>query len=233
MLFQLEVLEGPHTGQIFHLRAGTEIGRVRGQILLKQDPKVSGFHAVVEVDADGQLMLVDQKSSNGIKVDGVKLERVMLTDGLVIVLGRSKFRLKQIEDDQNAAELPSEIQKTWKQTLREETALLANGRYVHNSELNAFGQPFRLRFLEGIQTDQAIYVGFGPREFGADTLDFVLQEAVCPAIAFRISPVAGAAKFSTDFPTLVQINGSAETEHELIDGDQIRIGQSLIQVEFE
>lgn len=232
MVFQLEVLEGPHKGQFFQLREGTEIGRVRGQILLKQDTKVSSFHAVVEMDELSQLVLVDQDSSNGIKVDGKRHKRLVLKDGMIIQLGRSFFFVKELSSEE-VIQKEQERPKSWKEILIEEAQNLTGGKFIPNPSLLPFQNALRLSFVEGIQTQESFYIGFGPREFGSDTLDFILQEALCPAVAFRIAPIGKGAFFSTGFPTLVQVNGSAEAEKELFDGDMIRIGQTLIRVEFE
>ena len=54
------------------------------------------------------------------------------------------------------------------------------------------GKPFEpaleLSIIQGIQTDKKIFLGYGPREFGSDTLDVELEETTAPPIAFEIVP---------------------------------------------
>lgn len=231
MLFEIESIEGPYEGQIFQLREGTEIGRARGQILLKKDSKVSSLHAVVTKDPGGALVLVDQGSSNGLRVNGQKYKRVVLSDGLVVHIGRNVFRVTEKSAAEAAA--PVQPQKTWKDLIKEEASKLSPQRLVPKTAVRPFKQKLKLRFIEGIQSDEVMVAGFGPREFGSECLDFEIRESICPPVAFTVAPHSGGALFSTDFPKLVQINSEAESRKELIDGDLIRIGQSLIRVEFE
>src|SRR5258706_5496858 len=65
-------------------RAGTE-----GIGLALPDPEVSRAHAVIERDADGADVIVDQESRNGLRVNGERMARAALTHGAVVRLGRS------------------------------------------------------------------------------------------------------------------------------------------------
>lgn len=232
MGFVLEVIEGPHAGQSFTIRDGTEIGRVRGQILLKKDSKVSGFHAAIVKDPKGGLLVIDQGSSNLIKINGQKVKRVHLMHGVQFQIGRTVFKV--IEKDDGEAVIPAEpvVERSWEEILEEGIANLKMKRVAAKAPVKAFARALRLDFLEGLQADEFLTLGFGPRDFGSDNLDIELKESVCPAIAFTISPTASGAQFSTDFPRLVHVNGLSEVRHELVEGDTIRIGMTLIQVSF-
>lgn len=232
MALILEVIEGPHAGQSFSIRDGTEIGRVRGQIQLKKDSKVSSFHAQIIKDPKGGFLIVDQGSSNLIKVNGQKVKRVQLMHGVQFQIGRTVFKV--IEQDESA-ELQLEdpvVERSWDEVLEEGIKQLKMARPAPKAPVKAFKQCLRLDFIEGIQTDEYLTLGFGPRDFGSDNLDIELKESVCPATAFTISPSASGAVFSTDFPRLVHVNGQSDIRHDLQEGDTIRIGSTLIQVSF-
>lgn len=232
MGFILEVIEGPHAGQSFSIRDGTEIGRVRGQILLKKDSKVSGFHAAIVKDPKGGLLVIDQGSSNLIKINGQKVKRVQLMHGVQFQIGRTVFKVIEKESRPEEPAPEPVIEKSWEEILEEGIAQLKMARPAPKTPVKAFKHAVRLDFIEGLQADEYLTLGFGPRDFGSDNLDIELKESVCPATAFTIAPSAGGAVFSTDFPRLVHVNGQSDIRHELQEGDTIRIGSTLIQVSF-
>lgn len=239
MSFYLEALEGPYTGESFAIQEGTEIGRTRGQILLKKDTKVSSFHAAVSKDALGNLVLIDQESSNGLKLKGQKVKRITLLDGVSFILGKSLFRVVQRFDEPLQF---SESTQNWEQLLSEEIPRLQMQRVPPRVSVAAFKVPVRLKFLEGVQSDESLILGFGPREFGADTLDIELHESISPAVAFRISPGPdGTALLTTDYAQLIQVSDRQGKTYPLQNqsplslqpGDTIRLGDTLIHVGFE
>ena len=95
------VVEGPLKGHKFPLEPGQVIGRLSGDIILK-DPKISGKHAKVEQGNQGELVLVDLGSTNGIKIDGQRVQSVTLSLGLRLQLGRSLVEVIQVGVDKAA-----------------------------------------------------------------------------------------------------------------------------------
>lgn len=292
MALILLALEGPHKGESFVIREGSEVGRARGQVLLKKDSKVSNHHASVILDAKGHLVLVDKGSSNGIKVNGEKVKKIRLTPGVRFHIGRSllEVRLKGeevVEEESYAPErnlgpataiapelppIPEEKsplvdnrtepppepgtvtqappaafepepvpetrpaappERHWSQILGEAIAANPLERTVPKVSVKPFERLVTLRYVEGQQADDVITLGFGPREFGSDNLDFEVEEKITPAIAFTLQPTPGGAALTTDFPRLVQVNDIPGTRHDLKEGDLIRIGNSKIRIEFE
>ncbi len=72
----LEVTRGPHSGMRFPLREKeTVIGRTpkQSQCCLKDDPLVSGKHARILLNEDGQFVVEDEGSANKTKVNEVEL----------------------------------------------------------------------------------------------------------------------------------------------------------------
>lgn len=108
MAFLLESIEGPTKGKIFKVKPGFKIGRNAGDIILS-DAKVSSNHAVIEIDHQGRYFLVDQDSSNGLKINGVRQKKVALITGLTILVG--KTMLLVLEDKEASAESPPSVDK--------------------------------------------------------------------------------------------------------------------------
>jgi signal transduction histidine kinase len=78
-------------GKKFPLSRGvTLIGRDPESHVLIDDQRVSGRHALIAREGD-QYLLIDFKSSNGVKVDGRPVTQIELLDGYVIEIGGEKM----------------------------------------------------------------------------------------------------------------------------------------------
>jgi predicted component of type VI protein secretion system len=74
----------------YELKNGAMIlGRDPNANIVLADPLVSRFHARIAVESDGQVVLEDLQSTNGLFVNGVRLSRpsVVLTEGDRLLLG--------------------------------------------------------------------------------------------------------------------------------------------------
>ena len=76
--------DGQHT--IVLDRASTSIGRSPGQDVVLHEPAVSRRHAVIERDEDSYAVL-DQKSTHGTFLNGVRVDRAVLAPGDVLQMG--------------------------------------------------------------------------------------------------------------------------------------------------
>lgn len=235
MAFYFEAMSGPYKGQRFLVKEGYQVGRSKGQVLLKKDPKVSSTHALVRRNKRGQLVLVDQKSANGIKVHGQKVRKVTLLNGMTFELGRTLFKVVYKEGEESPAEAPPEIPKEepWITTLKSEVPELISRRENPNSALKVFDPAVELTFAQGIQAEKKVYLGYGPREFGSDTLDVELEETTAPPIAFEIIPTNVGVEFRTRYPKIVLYNEKPEEVKMVKEGDSIRVGQTVIKIGFK
>ncbi len=86
----LEMLSGPLRGSLYSLPSGTStIGRVAANDLVIVDPGISRQHAIVTVD-ETSITIVDNGSTNGIKVDGEPIaEATQIESGKPILVGQS------------------------------------------------------------------------------------------------------------------------------------------------
>jgi DNA-binding CsgD family transcriptional regulator len=85
----LEVLEGRKKGRVYPLERirAYVIGRLPGAEIHIDDPGVSRRHVRLTRRLDGSIDVADMRSTNGLVVNGHKLERAVLRDGDLMSLG--------------------------------------------------------------------------------------------------------------------------------------------------
>jgi hypothetical protein len=90
---QLYIMSGPQTGQRIALRHGFSIGKAPGSDLsLEHDSFASSNHAQILMDTAGNCSLVDQGSTNGTYINGVRITQERLFDGMSIRCGSTELR---------------------------------------------------------------------------------------------------------------------------------------------
>lgn len=103
----LKVISGPKAGLSSPVMDGLSIGRKKTQIAL-DDPKSSNLHAIIE-NNNGVFVLVDQKSRNGIKFKGKRVDSLTLEPGLEFIIGSSLFKVEAIASKKKSR--PKTIEK--------------------------------------------------------------------------------------------------------------------------
>lgn len=228
MVLFIEVLDGPHQGSRFKIEHGHKIGRNRGEIPLS-DEKISGEHAQFELDNKGQYVLIDLDSSNGILLSNRRVRRVAMMPGVTFRLGKTNFLVL-------AADAPEEAEfarvRSWRENLVEKLPL----DWIQNKMVEGRGVPFspalKLRFVQGIQADETLHLGYGPRVAGANSLDIDLRDPEAPDLAFEILPGDGLARIKNLCQNKLSLNNQPVDSETLQDGDLIRIGGTLIKVTY-
>lgn len=245
MSIELEVIEGANLGQKFRVFPGSRIGRTEGDILIN-DVKVSGLHAQVDKDQSGELVLVDKKSSNGLKLGGVKVPKVHLLPGVIFQAGRTFFRVNRIEADKGngpraqadeltpAGDQPLEdAQLDWRKHLEFWVPQMATENPPEAGQHIFLIDPaLKLTIVGGPELDREIVLGYGPRQAGSDVLDIELREESVPPLAFELLMDPEGVRFLTEYPQLVRLNDLSVSSKVLKTGDHIRIGKTLIHVGF-
>ncbi len=91
---RIEVTGGPNAGQSVEL-AGPEIriGTGKNVQLLLFDPTVSRHHITLRIETSG-IRVVDQGSSNGTSIDGVRINDAFVRPDSIITLGETTLRLR-------------------------------------------------------------------------------------------------------------------------------------------
>ena len=97
--------DGEHMVVLDH--ASTSIGRSPSQDVVLRDAVVSRQHAVIEQD-NGTYLVVDQNSTHGTFLNGVRVERAVLTSGDVLQMGSLKspqlrFQVENIDATSGSA----------------------------------------------------------------------------------------------------------------------------------
>ena len=236
MALFLEVTSGAEEGQRFKILPGVRVGRTTGEIILSE-PKMSALHAQVKSSENGKLYLVDSGSSNGIKINGNKVQKVALMPGVTFKIGKTTFKVVEEEEATFFGEEPAaegeEPQITWKTTLSTELADLDLRNVSPIHPIMPFSSLVELHFVEGVQTDTKVVLGYGPRKAGSAVLDVELQDPASPDIAFELIPLEdGSILFRTAHPELILLNDHSFASENLKTGDQIRVGTSLIEVKL-
>lgn len=228
MVLFIEVLDGPHQGSRFKVEHGQKIGRTRGDIVIN-DEKISSEHAQFELDNKGQFVLVDLDSSNGIVLANRRVRRIAMMPGVTFRLGRTNFRVLTVETPK--ADEFARI-RSWRENLVEKLPI----DWVQNKMVEGTGLPFsptlKLRFVQGIQADETLHLGYGPRTAGANSLDIDLRDPEAPDLAFQIIPGEGLAQIKNLCRNKLSLNNKPVETETLQDGDLIRIGGTLIKVTY-
>lgn len=229
MVTFIEIMTGVNAGSRFRLQEGTTIGRSTADIVV-QDPKISATHAQVAFDGKGQLVLVDLDSSNGIRINGRRVKKVALISGVSFELGRTQFKIQMVEEEQVVEPDPV---ITWRGALKVQLQVLSE---ISSSsappKLKSFSPAIKLTFVQGIQADQEIILGYGPRVAGYGALDIELLDEAAPKIAFELLPGPGAVKLKVLAPGQVKLNDATLDAETLKDGDLISTGNSRIKVTY-
>jgi DNA-binding NtrC family response regulator len=96
--FAVEVVHGPDAGKVFKGTARSmQVGTHPSAEILLTDPHVSRVHARIDVD-EKDVLLGDLGSTNGTRVQGVRVRQVVLEDGNVIELGATRLRFRLLDE---------------------------------------------------------------------------------------------------------------------------------------
>lgn len=228
MVTFIEIIEGANEGSRFKIEEGLTLGRTRADIIVK-DPKISGTHAEIQLDGKGQLVLVDRDSANGIHISGRRVKKVALLPGVIFEVGRTQFRVVTVEE-----ELAIDFSRiiTWRSILQDRLNRGNSGYESKNISINSIAPVLRLQFIQGIQADEEVILGYGPRMAGAESLDIELWEEEAPAKAFELVPGPGVVQLNVLAPGKVTVNKKVVTSEVLRDGDLIGVGNTLIKVSY-
>lgn len=228
MITQIEIVSGPYQGQRFELSENMTLGRSSTDIII-QDSKVSARHAQVKRDEKGLLILVDLESSNGIRINGQRVKKVSLIQGVTFEIGRTLFRVIETQNS-HYAEHGSKVK--WRTLLKAklEDPRIFNG--LAPSDVTYFSQPLTLSFIKGIQADQEIILGYGPRKIGSDSLDVELLDKDAPSLAFTLKTKGGFVEIENISTAGVMLNNLPFKSDILKEGDLITVGNTVIKVSY-
>ncbi len=226
MSLAFKILNGQLKNKIFPLKNGAIIGRSKGDIQLK-DKKTSNEHAQI-IFRDDSWYLEDLRSANGIFLGAVKVDEVLLSPGEKISIGQTEMLV--VDYQAPAAEDHWRAKIKW--WITEKARALGPAAQTF-SPVQAFEPMIKLTFTQGIQLDQHVLLGYGPRKVGSKVLDIILDDPGSPALAFELQPDLGRARFINHSPEFVKLNNHPKTTEILREGDEIRIGETILRISFE
>lgn len=224
----IEIIEGANAGSRIPVSEGKTLGRGDADININ-DPKISGIHAEFIVNPKGQLVLADLESSNGLYIGGRRVKKVTLLPGVTFEVGRTQFKVVLVAEEQVAN---FEVFVTWRGKIGAEVRQLPLQDPRPSVKPESFSPALKLQFIQGIQTDEEIILGYGPRQVGADSLDIELLDDEAPREAFTLTPGPGVAQIKIKAFGQVTLNKKAIHAETLKDGDLISVGTTLIRVSY-
>lgn len=233
----IEIVSGPNKGTLFQLEPGVIIGRAEGDILLN-DPKVSSKHAQVQLDGNGQLVLIDMNSANGIWLGDIRVKKLTLSANTSFKMGDTTLKMVPIEAPALAApvdipeEKPAPPPLSWRTILANKLLVLSDDVKSRPRAIERFNPIIKLRFLTGIQAEKEMILSYGKRIAGAASLDIELQDNQAPTKAFELEPSLGGVTINVLAPGKVFLNSVAVESELLKDGDIIAVGKTQIKVTF-
>lgn len=228
MITFIEVLDGPNEGSRYKVEENLTMGRSKADIIVK-DPKASSTHAQFVLDGKGQFVLMDLDSSNGIHISGRRVKKVALLSGVIFEIGRTQFKVVTVEEEV-AIDFSRLI--TWRSTLKDRLLTLEKPENKSPPTLQGFSPALKLTFIQGVQTDEEIILGYGPRSAGADSLDIELLDDDAPKEAFELHPGPGMVEIKIKASGQVNLNNKSVQTEMLKDGDLISFGNTLIKVTY-
>lgn len=227
MVTFIEIILGSNEGSRFKVEEGVTLGRAKADIVIK-DPKVSGVHAQIVKDGKGQFVLSDLNSSNGIHISGRRVKKVALLQGVIFEVGRTQFKVVTVQEEE-AVDFSRFV--TWRTIV---------GATLPSQEIpNTPGKPcvpfspaIKLSFVQGIQSDEQVVLGYGPRSAGSDSLDIELYDQEAPPQAFELLPGPGMVELKVSSVGRVLLNNKTIKSEMLKDGDLISFGNTLIKISY-
>lgn len=217
MSITIQILSGARYGETLTLDTTTSLGRDAD--ITFDDAKMSKIHAIFQFQEGSGWRLVDNESKNGVFVNGKPISIFELSEGDLIDIGITQFRV-------------GSIATYWKPQLNQ--TLLSALDKVKNGpmELVALTPIPVFKFAAGVQVGEKWVLEYGPRKAGGESDDLQIFEPKCPDIAFEIVPGTKGPKFKTDYPQIVKINSQSKASKTLAKGDKISIYNTVIAVDF-
>lgn len=221
MRLYLDVVDGPHKGEKFSLSERTSFGR-NGSTIQLNDPKLSSVHMFFDFSPETGWYIEDNKSRNGVWINGLKEVKMVLKNGDAIQIGDTKFICRLLD---SAAFSFSDRFLVWIETLYK---MVKNSK----SPLKEVNPEIRLNVVQGVQYGKNWDIFYGPRKAGRDSDDICFYDEAAPREAFEIRIKGKYAYFYTKNENQVRINDQSMKEKQFTPGDEISFGDTRIKVEI-
>jgi hypothetical protein len=241
----LRALNGSRAGSTYEIKGEITIGRA-GQIVV-DDPRVSSLHARIKQDESGNWYLYDNRSKNGIRnAKGERIESLPLSLGVSFYIGEIQFEVvagsasaakaasvgPPAVEPKGSGAAESKKKKYWNDILAEYLENHTDALIDAEKSFRPLSPAVVLDFIKGVQVNSKWVIGYGPRRIGATMIDLPIWEPGAPDVCFELTPTDEGLLFKTKHPKVVQLNGKPVASQILRMGDNIRILETLIEVDF-
>lgn len=223
----VEITEGIQKGAKFKLAPGTTFGRRQTDVIIK-DPNVSSRHAQVLIDQHDQLFLQDLNSKNGLIFNNEIVRTLHLANNVAFIIGDTPFLVLEISDKDLEKMFPS---KSWEEKFSDYMKT-HSPKTLLPEKVQPFNPMLELHFIQGLQYEEVITVGYGPRVAGFYSFDIPINDEVCPELAFKLIPDKKGIKILNCSLDKVLLNDNIFESAFLSSGDKIKIGSTIIKVLF-
>lgn len=236
MAIHLKVLDSTDStsiGQIHEAFAGLIIGRAKGHIII-EDERISSTHAEIQMNNQGEMFLVDKDSRNGIKVQGKRITKLLMTPGTVFQIGNT---LIEVIFGQTPTKTDSNESSLNKLTL-EANKLIESVQDPKFDDVKVvfFHTPLKLSVIQGLQLDQIWNLEYGPYRFGSGCVGGLLVGKNFPVEIFEITSVNSKVMIrSLTQSKILYLNSISVTHESIIEsGDILSIKtEDLLRIKIE
>lgn len=218
------------------LKEGLIIGRAKGHLIIEDD-KISSVHAEIQANNQGEMFLVDKDSRNGIKVQGKRITKLLLSPGTVFQIGNTLVEVifKQVKPKIVKSEVSGS------DDIHEQAFELLDGMEVYKFKARKpifFERPIKLNVIQGLQLNQGWQLEYGPFKFGSGCVGGLLVGKNMPLEVFEIYETGSGKTINVLTPErIVRLNTIPITGESLIDnGDILSIhlsDQDITRIKFE
>lgn len=217
MRLELEVLDGTNKGKRLPLRNGLTLGRQQGALVFS-DSEMSDLHAVVTFDSKN-MWNIECLAPNRMRLGFEEVDRATLINGLIFHLGQTGFKV--VEHTSKMAGPWEEQMKDWFEN--------HPARSV-DTEIFFFLKPVRLSFTQGPQYEEVYTLSYGPREIGYNSLDISLKDPSSPQRVAKFFQVGDQVYIENLCGDKATINGKPFDQHNVQNGDTLRVTSSVIEL---
>ena len=217
----MDVTHGPHQGEKFSLHGRTSLGR-KGTSICLNDSKLSEIHAYFDFSQTTGWFIEDNKSRNGVWVNGFKETRVALKNKDVIQVGEHQLLCRLFPKKSFYWSSPFH---NW---LKGVPSQLKNEEMV----LRPVNPEICLRVTQGVQYGECWNIFYGPRKAGKGSEDICLRDKQALEETFEVIVKGNYAYFFTKNENIVKLNNQTMKEKQFTPGDVISFGETKIQVEI-
>lgn len=238
MQLYFEIINGPLKGEKFIITNMLSLGR-SGQDINLNDPLVSTHHADIKINKNGDFVLHDNNSRNGLIFKGKSEFKITLKAGQRIKIGHSLLEVKTknkkiISSDLKLLDEKENDFDCLKNSKSIAKHLINFSKNIKNTKLklSAFKPAILLKITHGLQTNTQWTLGYGPRQIGSQSLEFPILELNAPKICFEIIPKKYGPQFITSHPDKILLNEDSVASQILKNKDVICFNSLSIEVNF-